>query len=60
MRNVTDLVNAQQGFRLKGWFKPAVAENSFTQETFSIHICYLAPKGTMTEEMEIYENGNFR
>ena len=59
VRNVTDLVNSDQGFRLKGWFKPAVAENGVTQETFSIHACYLAINGSMTDEqkLQMYKNG---
>ena len=59
---MTDLVNAHQGFRLKGWFKPSVAENGVTQETFSVHVCYLALNGTMTDDQKnlMNKNGKFR
>ena len=58
--NVANLVNNEQGFRLKGWFKPAVTDNGVTQETFSLHVCSLAPNGQLTEEekRQMYRDGN--
>ena len=58
MRQLTELVNNSQGFRIKGWFKPAIAENGITQETFSLHACFLAPNGPLTEEQlhAVYSN----
>ena len=58
MRQLTELVNNSQGFRIKGWFKPAVADNGVTQETFSLHACFLAPGGPLTEEQlhAVYSN----
>ena len=38
VRNVANLVNAEQGFRLKGWFKPGVTENGVTKETSSLRM----------------------
>ena len=34
VRDLVGQVNAKQGFRLKGCFKPAVSGNGVTQETF--------------------------
>ena len=60
MRNLAALVNAKQGFRMKGWFKPAVTENGITQETFSLHVCYLAPNGPLlpSQRAALYKDGN--
>ena len=61
MRQLTELVNKSQGFRIKGWFKPAVADNGVTQEIFSLHACFLAPAGPLTEEqlLAVYSNDIF-
>ena len=52
-------VNQLQGFRIKGWFKPAVTENGITQETFSLHVCYLCPNSPLTEiqKEKVYKEG---
>ena len=60
VRNLTALVNESQGFRLKGWFKPAVIETGVTQELFSIHVSYLGPNGSLTDTQKdsVYKDGN--
>ena len=52
-------INQLQGFRIKGWFKPAVTENGITQETFSLHVCYLCPNSPLTdiEKEKVYKEG---
>ena len=52
-------INQLQGFRVKGWFKPAVTENGITQETFSLHVCYLCPNSPLTEiqKEKVYKEG---
>ena len=61
MRQLTELVNNSQGFQIKGWFKPAVTDNGVTQETFSVHACFLAPNGPLTEQQlqAVYSNDMF-
>ena len=43
-------IDAEQGFRIKGWFKPAVNENDSVAEEFVFHISYLQPNEPLTEE----------
>lgn len=44
---------------MKGWFKPAVTENGVTQETFSLHVCYMAANEELTADQKkaIYKDG---
>ena len=59
VRNLAALVNADERFRVKGWFKPAVVDTGVTQELFWIHVPYLAPNGplTPTQRDAMYKDG---
>ena len=48
VRDLVESVNSNQGFRIKGWFKPAITENGVTQEIFTVHACYMAPNEALT------------
>ena len=49
-------VNAGDGWRVKGWFKPAVSEQDTVAETYAIHICSLAPNNQLTfaQQQHVY------
>ena len=48
---------AKQGFRVKGWFKPGTNEDETLSESFSIHVCYLMPADTLTEDQKLLVHG---
>ena len=52
VRNLVASVNGEQGFRIKGWFKPAATEDGVTDEIFSIHVCSFSPVRPLTDEQK--------
>ena len=42
----------EQGFKLKGWFKPVVTEIGVTQDSLSLHVCYLMPSTPLTKKQQ--------
>ena len=45
-------VNETCGFRVSGWFKPAIDEEGTTLEHKNFHVCSLKPESPLTSEQE--------
>ena len=44
------LVNAGEGFRISGWFKPASDEEGTAAEHKNFHVACLYPEAALTDE----------
>ena len=43
------VINKDQGFRIKGWFEPALTEKDVvTEELFVFHVCYFYPDADLS------------
>ena len=57
VQNVVQSVNANQGFRILGWFKPAQDEDGTAVENKRFHVCCLIPETDL--EMEQFAKKYF-
>ena len=54
---MVDVINKDQGFRIKGWFKPALTENEVVTEEFVFHVCYFHPDADLSTFQQGFRYG---